>query len=206
VTLELDPDQTTNINTAWEFASDTQIKSSLTFKASTGKAIGWLGDASVGVSVQFGDEQGITSHGTWMRWEQVKDVGIMRRDIINAAVDGRLHEGESFVAGRQLTGKGVLFRSEGSNGSLKATAAAKIAPTRGLTIASLSGALIVVENKGAASKQDFADEGVLSARLLYLGKRGFFWHRSFVIYGIDRVESMNDIESLLSDRDYFQLL
>ena len=79
-------------------------------------------------------------------------------------------------------------------------------------VSSLSGKLSLTTSSGGAEFQSFADESVLAARLLYLGKRGWLWWRRFEVFGTG-ADSMDKAEMKLmqpregdGEYDYFALL
>ncbi len=183
--------------------------------ASTGQTPGGaatVGDAGWEVTVNFGAEAGAIIYGTAMWWRGYADIGIVRAAVVSAARAGRLHKGETIVITQQLTGPGVLFAAEGHNASLRASASVNLSPGSVPAIASLGGKLSVVRSSAGAQMQAFSDGTVLSARVLYLGFRGWLWWRDFEAYGassitLDQVEevAMKPVEG---DRDdqYFALV
>jgi hypothetical protein len=176
--LQLDTNQRRD-DKPWQFQSNSDISVGLSSSGTVAKKANW------DLKVNFGRAAGASIHGTAMWWNGYADLGLVRSAIVEAAQDGRLHKGESIVVSQQLTGSGVLFVAEGNNASLQATASVAIAPG-GVTppIGSLSGGLSLVNSSGGAGMQSFGDGTVLAARLLYLGRRGWFWSRKFEVYGV----------------------
>jgi hypothetical protein len=201
------------LDTPWQFQSNDHIEVEIGSSGRTsGAAAATVGDVGWEVTVRFGKEAGASIYGTAMWWRSYADIGTVRAAVVDAARMGKLHKGESIVISQQLTGRGVLFTAEGKNASLRAIATADLSPGTMPTIASLGGKLNVVKSAAGAQLQAFADGAVLSARLLYLGYRGWLWWRDFGAYGafpldLDQVEEtvMLPVEG---DRDdeYFALV
>lgn len=199
-------------NTPWQFQSNDQISVEI---ASTGLTSGGavaVGDAGWEVTVNFGADSGASIYGTAMWWRGYADIGIVRAAVVSAARAGRLHKGEAIVITQQLTGPGVLFTAEGHNASLRASASVNLSPGCVPAIASLGGKLSVVRSSAGAQMQAFSDGAVLSARVLYLGFRGWLWWRDFEAYGassiaLDQVEevAMKPVEGD-GDDQYFGLV
>jgi hypothetical protein len=179
--LTLDPDQR-RTDTPWQFHSNSGI-SVLLSSTGGGTVPGGAGKAGWKLNVKFGSNAGASIHGASMWWNGYADLGVVRARIVEAAKSGRLHEGESIVVTRQLTGPGVLFLAEGKNASLTAAVSAKLNAAALPPISSLAGRLTVTKTAGGAQSQVFADGTVLAARLLYLGHHGWLWWRRFEVQG-----------------------
>lgn len=169
--------------TAWDFQSNDEIRVSVGVKGESGGLGSHLGDVGLELSVDFGSEFGVSAHGTGMWWPQFVDVGVVRSRLIDAANTGALHAGESIVVAQQLTGPGVMFTSQGKNGSLTAEASADVGLGGLPSVASLSGKLSVTKSSEGAQIQNLPNRAVLAARVLFLGTRGWFWWRRFEVFG-----------------------
>jgi hypothetical protein len=209
--LQLDPNQRRH-STPWQFNSNNQIQVDLSVKSVTSGAANAAGKANCNVKVSFGKTEGASIHGTAMWWKGYADLGLVRTGIVKAAREGRLHKGESIVVAQQLTGPGVVFTAKGSNATLTATASVTVAPGMTPPVSSLSAALNLKKSSHGAQFKSFADESVLAARVLYLGKRGWLWRRRFEVFGPDD-DSMDKAEMFLmkpqegeGEKDYFALL
>ncbi len=167
----------------WQFQSNDGITVSTEVGATTPAAGGVVGSAALSASISFGSSQGVSIFGTSRWWNGYSDLGVVRREIVAAARAGQLHEGESIVVSQEITGAGVVFTSKGKNASIEVSGSADVAPGGAPSIASLHAGLRVERASGGADYQSFADGSVLAARLLYLGRRGFFWWRDFVAFG-----------------------
>lgn len=170
-------------NTAWALQSNDEIRYSTGLAANTEGQLGAVGEAKIDVKVQFGRSAGVLMHGMAKWWDGFRDLGVLRAQIVQAARDGRLHAGESIVAERQLTGRGVAFIAQGQNASLDAEASASVAPGGLPPIGSLSGNISVAQASAGATLKSFPDGSVIAARVLYLGTRGWFWWREFEVFG-----------------------
>ncbi len=206
--LQLDTNQKRQ-DTPWQFQSSDQIRIDLSSGAETANV---PVNANFSLTVSFGNEAGVSSHGTAMWWNSYADMGVVRAGIVAAARDGRLTEGQSIVVAQQLTGKGIVFSAEGSNASLSAAAAVN-APGGVLpTIGSFSGKLSLVNSSAGAQFVSFADGAVLAARVLYLGRKGWFWWRDFEAYGAMSVDVHQVEETLVKpvegegDDEYFAMI
>jgi hypothetical protein len=209
--LAEDPQQQRS-DTPWQFQSNDQISVEIASAGQTSGVTAAVGEAGWQVTVSFGEEAGVSIYGTAMWWRGYADIGVIRAAMVTAARTGRLHKGEAIVVSQQLTGPGVLFTAEGHNASLRASAAVNLSPGSVPTIASLGGKLSVVRSSAGAQMQAFPDGAVLSARVLYLGYRGWLWWRDFEAYGassitLDQVEevAMKPVEGD-GDDQYFALV
>lgn len=147
--LQEDPKQQRQ-DTPWQFQSNDKIEVQMGSSGQTSGATGALGHANFDVAVTFGQEAGVSIHGTAMWWNAYADMGVVRASIVDAARKGMLHKGESIVVTQQLTGAGIVFTAEGRNGSIKASASADIAPGTVPAIGSLAGKLSLVNSTGCS--------------------------------------------------------
>lgn len=196
----------------WQFQSNDGISVKLSSDGAVAGPSGAPPPAAWTLNASFGAGEGVSVYGSSQWWRGYADLGIVREALIRAGREGRLHKGESIVVTQHLSGAGLLLTAEGKNASLIAQATAQVAPGATPPIASLSAGLNVTSSSGGAQVQSFADGAVLSARLLYLGKRGFLWWRDFVALGAvelnpDELEDqiMTPVEGDGSD-EYFALI
>lgn len=209
--LKLDPNQKRD-ETPWQFSSNNEIDVSVGAEAKTDGAVGAIADGNVSVAVDFGNTAGVSIHGTAMWMPGYADIGVVRAAIVEAAREGRLRKGESIVVQQQVSGPGVLFTAEGNNARLEASAAASIHGGVLPAVGALSGKLRTVNSRAGAQMQSFGDGAVLAARVLYLGRRGWFWWRDFHAYGALDTDPDQIEETLLrpvegdGDDSYFALV
>ncbi|MCW2529611.1 MAG: hypothetical protein JWM76_4471 [Pseudonocardiales bacterium] len=209
--LSVDPDSRRD-DSEWQFASNEGISVDLSSAGKTDGPVAAIGKANWKLDLSFGAESGAASYGTAMWWTRYSDLGRVRSAVVEAAEQGRLHKGESIVVEQQVSGKGVLFLSQGSHGSLGAEANIDVKPGAVPSIASLSGLMHVSHSSGAAAAKSFSDGSVLAFRSLVLGTRGFFWWRQFEAFGAlptdpDELEeiTLSPVEGE-GDNEYFALL
>jgi hypothetical protein len=199
-------------DTPWQFQSNDEIEVRMGASGKSSGVSNAVGAARWDVAIKFGREAGASIHGTAMWWNGYADIGVVRASIVDAARKGRLHQGESIVVTQQLTGAGVVFTAEGRNASIEASASADVGPGAVPPIGSLAGKLSLVKSSAGAQFQSFADGSVLAARLLYLGRRGWFWSRDFEAYGALDVDPDQIEETVLKviegdgDDEYFALI
>ena len=170
------------VDNAWNFQSNQNIKVNVVLGAQTAEAIKWLADASAGIEASFGKEAGVAIYGTTMWWDGYKDLDVVRLSIVDAAKSGKLQKGQAVVVERQISGKGVMLTAEGTDGAIKAKAKASVAPAH-VTVATLSGNLEVVSTSGQSGVKSFGDDAIISMRILLLGKHGWFWWRRWYVAG-----------------------
>lgn len=196
----------------WQFQSNEDITASVTAGGSTGGTTAPVAKAEWDVEVTFGRHEGVTIHGLGKWWNQFADMGVLRSTMVDAARKGWLHEGESVVATQQVTGNGVLFKAEGHDASLSASASVDVDPGVTPSIGSLSGRLSLKRASGGAAYESFGDGTVLAVRCLYLGKRGWLWWRDWGVYGILAVDPDEIEDQVMTAREgdgpneYFALL
>lgn len=207
--LDVDANQKRG-DTPWQFQSNDGINVQVGSAGNTTGAAAAIAHGAWDVSVEFGSEAGVSIHGLAQWWNAYADLGVVRAKIVEAASHGQLHKGESIVVTQHLTGPGVVFTAIGGNASIRASASADLAPGTVPPVASLAAKLSLVKSSAGAQFQTFDDRSVLAARVLYLGRRGFFWWRDFVAYGavevdLDQVEE-TVLDPVESDHGYFALL
>jgi hypothetical protein len=202
VSFNLDP-APSPVSGAWDYSSSSKIDLAIGTDA---KMPGWqwLGQASAGLSLRFGNEESMYFSANGTTIERVADVDKLKADLITTAVQQGMPIGQSVVVERQLTTQAMLVASSGGSGELKATVRGnvKVSPFVAGTVASLAGCLDVKKQTGGTSKQDFPSGMVLAFRAVTLGKRGWWWWQHFTVQGVQSI----DVESFLDSGDYFALI
>ena len=180
------PPSTPTDNSEWLFQSTTSISVHSDVEGQTGVNIGWLGGAKAGVKASFGTEAGVSALGTHKWFDRFPDLDAVRARLRQAVADGTLVEGDAIVVERQLTGKGVMFVSNGGQASIEATASGSIAPGA-VKIADFSLDLGVTKSQGAVTMEKFDDNSVIAARVMCVGHRGMWWWRKITLFGINPI-------------------
>ena len=202
VSFNLDP-VSSPISGPWDYSSSSKIKVQIGTDASL-PGWQWLGQASLGVSLSFGNDESIFLSANGTTIERVADVDRLKADLVTAAIERGMPVGQSVVVERQLTTQAMLVASSMGSGHLKATVSGdvKINPCTDGAIALLAGHLDVKTQKGGTSKQEFPSGMVLAFRAVTLGRRGWWWWRHIAVQGLSSLDAF-DIESTLDSSDYF---
>ena len=189
----------------WDYSSSTDIHAEIGIDA-TAPGWEWLGKASAGLSVGFGEQESIYLSANSTVVERVANVDKLKTDLLTTAVKQGMPEGQSVVIERQFSRKAVLVASEGGTGELKATVSGKVNAIPGAqgAVASLAGRLDFHSKTGSTFMQNFPQEFVLAYRIVTLGKSGWFFWRHFVVHGVLPV-SGSTAEDFLGPEDYFVL-
>jgi hypothetical protein len=187
----------------WDYSSSTDINAEIGIDA-TIPGWKWLGKASAGLSVGFGDEESIYLSANSTIVERVANVDKLKADLLTTAVKQGMPKGQSVVIERQFSRKAVLVASEGGTGELKATVDGKvnIIPGTNGSVASLAGRLNFHSKTGSTFMQNFPKEFVLAYRVVTLGTSGWWFWRHPTVDGILPV-GRSTAEDFFDPDDYF---
>jgi hypothetical protein len=187
----------------WDYSSSSDVAAEIGIDA-TAPGWGWLGSASAGLSVGFGEQESIYLSADSTIIERVANVDKLKADLLTTAVQQGMPDGQSIVIERQLSRKAVLVASEGGTGDLKAKVGGKVNVTPGAkgAVASLAGHLNFHSKTGSTFMQNFPDEFVLAYRVVTLGTRGWWLWRHIGVRGFLPV-SAGIAETFLTPDDYF---
>lgn len=188
----------------WDYSSSADVNAEIGIDASI-PGWSWLGKASAGLSVGFGDEESIYLSASSTIVERVANVDKLKTDLLTTAVEQGMPTGQSIVIERQLSKKAVLVASEGGSSELKATVAGKVSITPGTkgSIASLAGRLNFHSKTGSTFMQNFPKEFVLAYRVVTLGTTGWWFWRRPAVEEILPVGRDSSFEDSLEPDDYF---
>ena len=163
----------------WSFQTDRDIR----VDVAVGANIVGTESSSCELSVSFGQQSGVSIHGSGMWWNRYSDLGLVRAAIVAAARESTLHPGEAIVVAQQVTGAGIVFSSEGGSSLIHLSGNFEVPADPFPDVALMASRLRVVRSNGHVHAQSFSDGSVLAARLLYLGFRGWFWWRELTAFG-----------------------
>lgn len=152
-------------NSGWQFQSSSGIHFDGAVAGSTAAPIDWLGGAKAGVKASFAREAGVLALGTHKWFHRFGDMDQVRAALRQAVADGDLVEGDAVIAELQLTGKGVLFVSQGGEASIEVLAGGSVAPA-GTTLAEFSGHFNVARQQGAVAMEQYGDGSTIAARVM----------------------------------------
>jgi len=169
-------------DSSWSFQTSSDIAVNFVANAQGEPPIAWLGNAQVGIDVSFGKRAGVSIHGQSRRHRRYANMTALRDTVIDAAEQGKIHQGEAVVVEVQLSGPGVQFVGSGKNASLKVPLEAS-APKVGVPLVELNGKLGIARDAVGAFFREFTGGSVVGYRALRLGKKGWFWWRRWDVAG-----------------------
>jgi len=202
VSFDLDP-VLSPVSGSWDYSSSGDTRVEIGTDASV-PGWEWMGHASAGLSVTFGNQEGVYLSANGTTIERVADNDKLKRDLLNTAVQRGMPTGQCVVIERQLTSQAMVIVSSNISGELKATVSGDVkvgAITQG-TVASLAGHLDVRRQTGGTSKQDYPTGMILAYRIVTLSRRGWWFWRHFAVRGITRVND-SYVDEVLEPDDYF---
>jgi len=202
VSFDLDPVHSP-VSGSWDYSSSGDTKVEIGADASV-PGWEWLGHASAGLSVTFGNQESIYISAGGTTIERVADNDRLQMDLLNTAFEHGMPIGQCVVVERQLTTQAMVIVSSGKSGELKAALSGdvKVSSVAQGAVASLAGHLDIKRQTGGTSKQEYPTGMVLAYRIITLGTRGWWFWRHLTVRGITGVDD-SLIETALEPDDYF---